>query len=248
MAGISLDGGPGVTLRISYFVPPAPLVAARGSAPLMDIDLVEVATSGSPAQLDGLLSGALDVVVTAIDNLFAWVEAGADAALVGQVEATTPMGIYGGRAFGTLTDLAGARFAVDASTNGFALIGRYLLHRASTEVEYVEVGGVAKRLDALVDGSADATLLGPPFDAMAREAGMHEIANVQSEFPAFPGQGLVVRRPLLGTPEVDAFLEAMREGGLLGVDPVGLDLLTRIRGELGLLPEGVDLHALSVKA
>lgn len=235
-----------MTLHISYFVPPAPLVSAQESESLDGIDLIETRTSGSPAQLEGLLAGELDVVVTAIDNLFAWADAGADALLVGQVEATTPMGIYAREEYASLADLTGTRFAVDALTNGFALVARYLLHRASTDVEYVEVGGVARRLDALVDGSADATLLGPPFDAMARASGMHEIANVQREFPAFPGQGLIVRRPLLGTPELEAFLRAMRQSGLLGVDTAGLDLLTRIRDELGLLPAGIDLHALSV--
>lgn len=246
MAGLARARGGCVTLRVSYFVPPAPLLAAQESGSLDEIDLVETRTSGSPAQLDGLLSGQLDIVVTAIDNLFAWVDAGADAVIVGQVEATTPMGIYAGEGFGTLSDLRAARFAVDALTNGFALVGRYLLLQASTEVEYVEVGGVAKRLDALIDGSADATLLGPPFDEMARAAGMHEVANVQHEFPAFPGQGLIVQRALLGTSELEAFLSALRANGLLDVDPAGLDLLIRIRDELGLLPAGIDLHELSV--
>ena len=35
-------------------------------------------------------------------------------------------------------------------------------------------------------------LLGPPFDAMALQAGLSRIASVQERYPAFPGQGLVV--------------------------------------------------------
>ena len=235
-----------MTLRMSYFVEPGPLVVAKEAALLEGIELVETRTTGSPAQLEGLLAGQLDVVVTAIDNLFAWVGAGADVVLVGQVEATIPMGIYASAERSSLADLAGTRFAVDASTNGFALVARYLFRRVPIDVEYVEVGGVVKRLEALLEGTTDATLLGPPFDAQALAAGMHEVANVQRELPAFPGQGLVVRRELIGTPELEALLDAMRVSGMIAVDPVGLDLLTQIRDDLGLLPEGIALRALTV--
>ena len=196
-----------MTLRMSYFVEPGPLVVAKESALLDGVDLIETRTTGSPAQLEGLLAGQLDVVVTAIDNLFAWVGAGADVLLVGQVEATIPMGIFASAARSSLADLAGARFAVDASTNGFALVARYLFREASIDVEYVEVGGVVKRLESLLDGTTDATLLSPPFDAQALAAGMHEVANVQRELPAFPGQGLVVRRELIGTSELEVLLD-----------------------------------------
>lgn len=53
-------------------------------------------------------------------------------------------------------------------------------------------GGVSERFDALRAGRGDATLLGPPFDAMALDAGMQRIASVQQCWPDFPGQGLVV--------------------------------------------------------
>ena len=235
-----------MTLRMSHFVEPGPLVVAKESGLLEGIELVETRTTGSPAQLEGLLGDQVDVVVTAIDNLFAWVGAGADVVLVGQVEATIPMGVYAAAEHSSLADLAGTRFAVDASTNGFALVARYLFRRGSIDVEYVEVGGVVKRLESLLDGTTDATLLSPPFDAQARVAGMHEIANVQRELPAFPGQGLVVQRELIGTPELEALLDAMRVSGMIGVDPVGLDLLTQIRGDLGLLPDGIALRALTV--
>lgn len=64
-----------MTLRISYFVPSAPLLAARERGLLDGIDLIEMRTPGSPAQLAGLATGELDLVVTAIDNLFEWTAA-----------------------------------------------------------------------------------------------------------------------------------------------------------------------------
>lgn len=233
-----------MTLRVSYFVPPAPLVEAKTRGLLDGVELEGIRTTGSPAQLAGLLDGTVDVVATAIDNLFEWVRAGADVRLVAQVERTTPLGIYADEAVESLSELSGQRFAVDAFANGFALVARCLLGEANVNVQWVEVGGVKERLESLLSGTAEATLLGPPFDGHAREAGKREIVNVQQAFPAFPGQGLVVRAELLGTPELDKFLDGLGHAGLLPVDPDGLDVVTAIRDSLGLLPAEVVLHDL----
>ena len=233
-----------MTLRLSYFVPPAPLIAAKADGMLHGIEVVETRTIGSAAQLTGLLEGSLDVVVTAIDNLFEWTRAGVDVRLVGQVEPTTPLGVFAAAEIESLPGLAGRRFAVDAFDNGFALVARCLLKRVDVNVEYVEVGGVGERLDALLAGEVAGTLLGPPFDTRALEGGMRELLTVQQVFPAFPGQGLVVRTQMLRNTETRELLKALRAVGLLPIDSVGLDLLTRIRSELGLLPPDVELRAL----
>lgn len=233
-----------MTLRLSYFVSPPPLVAAKERGLLNDLEILETRTVGSSAQLAGLLDGSLDVVVTAIDNLFEWTRAGVDARLVGQVESTTPLGLFTAGEIESLEGLAGSRFAVDAFDNGFALVARYLLEGAGVEVEYIEVGGVRERLDALLAGEVAGTLLGPPFDALAQKAGKRELLTVQQVFPAFPGQGLILRTPVLGSAEGQAFLDALRDVGLLAVDPGGLNLLADIRSHLDLLPPDVDLRAL----
>lgn len=233
-----------MTLRISYFVPPAPLVAAREAGLLDDVDLRETRTSGSPEQHAGLLAGHLDLVVTAIDNLFAWTEEGADVRIVAQVEPTTPLAIVAGSGIRTLEELKGRSFAVDAPTNGFALVARHLLGRSGIDMEFVQIGGVKERFDALTSGRVDATLLGPPFVTAAVDTGLRELLRVEDEIPAFPGQGLVIRRVLLGSPEVEAFLTALRAAGALPVDSAGLDVLTDIRESLGMLPQGVSLHEL----
>lgn len=232
-----------MSLTISYFVPPPALQAARESGRLDGLDIIEIRTTGSAAQLAGLLDGSLDAVVTAIDNLFEWTRAGAELRLVGQVEDTTPLSLVAGSRYESLRDLEGTRFAVDALTNGFALVARTILRGIGVEVEWVEVGGVKERLDALLEGAVAATLLGPPFDQQALAAEQRLLVRVQDIYPVYPGQGLILRSGVTESPEGGAFLAALRASGLRSVDGPGLDLLTRIRRDLGALPADVELHA-----
>ncbi|MEV8370673.1 ABC transporter substrate-binding protein [Microbacterium sp. NPDC064584] len=219
-----------MTLRQSQFVPPVPLIVARECGLLDGIGVETSRTMGSPAQLTGLLAGDIDIAITSIDNLYAWASAGADLRLVAQVEATTPLGIYARPAADRLTDLEGVGFGVDAATNGFSLVARYLLGHEGVTVDYIEVGGVKERLDALLGGDVAATLLGPPFDAAARDAGATLLATVAETLPAFPGQGLVVRSELVGSDELAAYLDALGlavDAGERMTDAEGEELLER---------------------
>jgi ABC-type nitrate/sulfonate/bicarbonate transport system substrate-binding protein len=219
-----------VILRQSHFVPPVSYLLAAELGFLRGVEVLPTRTPSSAEQLRALLAGEQDMVVTAIDNLFEWTRAGADLRLVAQVEQTTPLGIYAGGDVESLADLAGCRFAVDAPDNGFALIAKHLLRDAGVEVDYVVVGGVRERLDALLGGQVDATLLGPPFDKLAEKAGMRRVVDVNALLPELPGQGLVVRAELLASAELERYLGALVRGVAAGesmTDAEGIELLER---------------------
>lgn len=234
-------------VRISYFVPPSPLVAARERGLLKGTALEECRAPSSAAQLSGLLSGELDLVVTAIDNLFEWSRAGGDLRLVGEVEKTTPLSLVAVPEMRCLAELDGHTIGVDSYNNGFALLARDQLQRSGVLVRWLEVGGVTERFEALENRSITATLLGPPFVERAQAAGCVELFRVQDEYPAFPGQGLVVRADSLGSPELEQLLTALRASGLQPVESAGLHLLSRIRSRLGLLPPAFDIFAALVR-
>ena len=217
-------------LRQSHFVPPVSYLLAAELGFLRGVEVLPTRTPSSAEQLRALLAGEQDMVVTAIDNLFEWTRAGADLRLVAQVEQTTQLGIHAGGDVESLADLAGCRFAVDAPDNGFALIAKHLLLDAGVEVDYVVVGGVRERLDALLGGQVDATLLGPPFDKLAEKAGMRRVVDVNALLPELPGQGLVVRAELLASAELERYLGALVRGVAAGesmTDAEGIELLER---------------------
>ena len=219
-----------MSLRQSHFVPPVSYLLADELGFLQDVEVVHTRTPSSAEQLRALPAGEQDMVVTAIDNLFEWTRAGADVRLVAQVEQTTQLGIHAGGDVESLADLAGCRFAVDAPDNGFALIAKHLLRDAGVEVDYVVVGGVRERLDALLGGQVDATLLGPPFDKLAEKAGMRRVVDVNALLPELPGQGLVVRAELLASAELERYLGALVRGVAAGesmADAEVIELLER---------------------
>ncbi|MET1086177.1 MAG: ABC transporter substrate-binding protein [Arthrobacter sp.] len=217
-----------MSLRQSHFVPPVSYLLADELGFLQGLEVLPTRTTSSAEQLRALIAGEQDMVVTAIDNLFEWTRAGADLRLVAQIEATTPLGLHARGDADSLADLAGCRFAVDATDNGFALIAKHLLLDAGVEVNYVVVGGVRERLDALLGCQVDATLLGPPFDKLAEQAGMRRVADVNALLPELPGQGLVVRAELLESEELERYLRALVcgvEAGQSMAEAQGIELI-----------------------
>ncbi|APH46038.1 hypothetical protein BMW26_14535 [Microbacterium sp. 1.5R] len=204
-----------MTLRQLHFVPPVLLLVAEAQGLLAreGVSLQARRTTSSAEQMAALMSGEADIAVTAMDNAFVWNEHGADVRIIGQVERSTGLSVYAAGERRSLADLHGARFAVDALSNGFAIIARWVLSEAGVTADFVQIGGVTERLDALLDGRVDATLLGPPFDAMADAAGVTRIASVDTVLPSYPGQGILVRaqRTPSEDEELRAYLRALTE-------------------------------------
>ncbi len=189
-------------LRVMWFVPPAVAVAASWQNQSGFV-LEASQTQSSDEQFAALVSDSIDAVVTSMDNVLHWNSRPGpkDFVIVAQVEATTPLSLIGVKDTNNLQDLKGARILVDAPENGFIVALETMFDSAGLKLgDYSldSVGGVRERFLALLEGRGDATLLGPPFDSLAVEEGLYKVASVQSAYPEFPGQGLVVRKQSVG--------------------------------------------------
>ncbi|WP_426441437.1 ABC transporter substrate-binding protein [Bradyrhizobium genosp. P] len=139
----------------------------------------------------------MDVAITAMDNVIAWNRRGGDFIIIGQIEQTTPLTLWGGPSVREISEVAGARLAVDAADSGFAIALRALLKRhriPDQHCSWLPLGGVKQRSEALLAGRCDATLLGPPFDDLVLRAGCHALTDLQESWQQFPGQGIVARK------------------------------------------------------
>lgn len=208
-------------IRAIWFMPPpiAIVAAADGRYSEQAISIDAVRTRSSDEQFATLVTGERDAAVTAMDNVLAWNlrDGPQDFAIIGQVETTTLLPVIARAEILSLTGLAGRNILVDAPANGFVVALRAMLADAGIGEDgytLIEVGGVKERLDVLVAGQGDATLLGPPFDAMALAAGFVSLGRINDSYPAFPGQGIVVRKETLQRQRaaLSAWLSALEAG------------------------------------
>ncbi|WP_437884497.1 ABC transporter substrate-binding protein [Pseudomonas sp. LRF_L74] len=236
-------------LRVMWFVPPTIAVAASWQEDV-GLSLEASRTQSSDEQFAALSDGRVDAVVTSMDNVFHWNHRPGpkDFVIVAQIEATTPLSIVAAPRIKSVSDLGGAKILVDAPENGFVIALRAMLKQAGLRLpDYTlaPVGGVKERYAALVAGEGDATLLGPPFDALAIKEGMHKVAEVQASYPEFPGQGLVVRKPSLSSnPGIRLWLKSLVEA--LVQLPANLEKLRNSLSSEGLPDEAVSAMLQSV--
>jgi ABC-type nitrate/sulfonate/bicarbonate transport system substrate-binding protein len=188
-------------LNAIWFVPPAVVTIAekRGLFQRYGVELRSTRTESSDEQFEVLLDESCDVAVTAMDNVIGWNRRGprGDFRIVAQIEATTPLSLISRPEIASICDLPRRNLLVDSVENGFVVPLRALLAEAgidSNDVRITCMGGVKQRFDLLMRGNGDATLLGPPFAELARQAGMRCLARVNENYPAFPSQGIIMRK------------------------------------------------------
>ena len=199
-----------------FLAPAVSLVAERqGIFSAQDVLVSRTFVASSHAQLDDLVEGRADVAVTATDNLFTWNRSGADLALIGQVESTTDLVLLLRSDVSDLDDLSVLRLAVDAPTNGFAVVAYAMLEqlgRPASSYDVIEVGGVTERFEALRQGTADVTLVAAPLDETGVSSGMTALMRVGDLVPSYPGLGIVARRSTVASSQelLAAYLVALQ--------------------------------------
>ncbi len=180
-------------------------------------------TPSSEALATGLYNGRYDLAFATIDNFVAYQEGQGEVKLSGEPDFFAFMGGDSGflsvvaspsvKSFG---DLKGKTLSVDAMTNGLAFVLRELVVRggvAESEVQYVRAGGTPNRYRDLVAGKHDATLLRTPFELLAKNRGLNQLATAESLGP-YQGTVGAARRSWAATHEKEliGFLRGYRAG------------------------------------
>jgi ABC-type nitrate/sulfonate/bicarbonate transport system substrate-binding protein len=153
----------------------AGLFAAEG------VEVVCEVAMGSIKQMVGLVDGAYDMAMTAVDNVVAYNE-GQGAATPKNVSdlvvllgnATDPRPLVARPDVKSFADLHGARIAVDAVDTGFSYMLRQLLEDhglGMADYELIPVGAIKARLDAVQSGDCAAGLLGKDDAARLKAEG-----------------------------------------------------------------------------
>lgn len=190
-------------LVVGAFTPSVLLAVARrtGRLEAHGLAVTEVAVPSSPAQFRSMLDGEIDVSLTSPDNVVAYrfspanpLGLTADVRIVSAVDRGMGLGLYGRPGF-EVDRLRGARIGVDVPTSGFAL-AMYALTEAlgvgRDEYDLVALGSTPKRLQALLAGDCDATMLNAGNELVGEEAGAVLLARVSDVCSPYLGTVVAV--------------------------------------------------------
>lgn len=225
------------------------LFAKRGLK--VDVDWTE----SSKEQREGLASGRIHLVQSAIDNGLSLITSGHDVIIVMGGEAGMNDFIVQPE-ISSLNDLKGRTLVVDSPDTAYALLARNMLARAGLtykqDYDMRPVGNGSKRLVAMLQ-SKDAAggVLNPPFTAQAKAAGLKSLGRLVDHLGPYQAGGLFVMRNFAQAngAALEAFIAAYIEALRFARDPKNAEAcIALLRERLALddaiaratLPEMLD--------
>jgi ABC-type nitrate/sulfonate/bicarbonate transport system substrate-binding protein len=177
------------------------LAASCGLLAAAGLEVDEHPVPSSPAQFRSLVEGDLQVALTSPDNVLAYrfnpdnpLGTLLDARIVGAVDRALGLGLYG-RPGTTADDLRGSTVGVDVPHSGFALALYALADRLGVrreEYALASLGSTPNRLQALLAGECDATMLNAGNELLAEAAGCVRLAGVTDHFSPYLGTVVAV--------------------------------------------------------
>ena len=206
--------GPVTTFSLPYLV-------AQKKGWMADLEVEDVHVTGDANAMRVLLSGNADIGLIGTLNVLASIHAGAG---IRAVHSWQPIGDYSlvlatGKG-DKLADLAGKTFASSGPGGLPDQLPRLIMRKHGideTSARFVQIGGHAARLQAVIGGRADATLV----NTVTALKGVHEgkvkvVARLSAEFPGLGYVWNVVRTEALAKPELAAAFQIMTDIGIQG--------------------------------
>jgi ABC-type nitrate/sulfonate/bicarbonate transport system substrate-binding protein len=206
-------------------------------------------TPGSLYTSEALRKGEFEIGHTGADDIVADVEdfgGGPSGLFIFMGLHSGLLSIVGAPGMTTVESLRGKELAVDARASGFVFILEKFLRTKGfgpDDYRFVEVGGVDRRYQALLEGKFAATLLLPPFTGNAVAHGCHVLARGDQIVPCYQGTVGAAKRSWaeknrdLLVSYIRAYVEATEWCFDIKNRPSCLELLTKHNGLQGKAAE-----------
>lgn len=199
-----------------------PLYVAEKKGYLGDLEVEEVNVTGDSNAMRALISGNADIGFIGMVNVLASIQAGAK---VVAINSWQPIGDYSlvlAKGKGTaLSDLAGKTFATSGPGALPDQMVRLILKKYNIDdstANFVQVGGHAARLQAVLAGRADAALVNTVTSLRSVKDGkVTVLTRLSKEFPGLGYCWNVVRTDELTDPERSAALQTLTEASIRAV-------------------------------
>src|SRR5262245_5602226 len=206
--------GPVTTFSLPYLV-------AQKKGWMGGLEVEHVHVTGDANAMRVLLSGNADIGLIGTLNVLASIHAGAG---IRAVHSWQPIGDYNlvlatGKG-SKLADLAGKTFASSGPGGLPDQLPRLIMRKHGIDeatARFVQVGGHAARLQAVIGGRADATLVNTVTALKGVQEGkVTAVARLSAEFPGLGYIWNVVRTDTLSKPELAAAFQSMTDIGVRG--------------------------------
>jgi ABC-type nitrate/sulfonate/bicarbonate transport system substrate-binding protein len=198
-----------------------PLYVAQKKGWLGDLEVEEVIVTGDSNAMRVLLSGNADVALVGTLNVLASLHAGAN---VRAINSFQPLGDYNlvlatGKGT-TLKDLAGKTFATSGPGALPDQLPKLVMKKHDVDFsasKFFQVGGHSARLQAVIGGRADATLINT-ITAMRgiQDGKVTVLTKISKEFPGLGYIWNVVKTDSLAKPELAAAYQTLTEASIRG--------------------------------
>ena len=206
--------GPVTTFSLPYLV-------AQKKGWMDGLEVEDVHVTGDANAMRVLLSGNADIGLIGTLNVLASLHAGAS---IRAVHSWQPIGDYSlvlATGKGTkLADLAGKTFASSGPGGLPDQLPRLIMRKHGIDestARFVQVGGHAARLQAVIGGRADATLVNTVTALKGVQDGkVTVLTKLSAEFPGLGYVWNVVRTESLNKPELAAAFQTMTDIGIRG--------------------------------
>jgi ABC-type nitrate/sulfonate/bicarbonate transport system substrate-binding protein len=198
-----------------------PLYVAQKKGWLGDLEVEELAVTGDSNAMRALLSGSADIALVGTLNVLTSLHAGSK---IRAIHSWQPLGDYNvvlAKGKGTtLKDLAGKTFATSGPGALPDQLPRLIMRKYGIDensAQFVQVGGHAQRLQIVIGGRADASLINT-ITAMrgVQDGKITVLTRISKEFPGLGYVWNVVRAESLEKPELAAAFQTLTEAGIRG--------------------------------
>ncbi|HTP92364.1 MAG TPA: ABC transporter substrate-binding protein [Xanthobacteraceae bacterium] len=213
-------------IKMAFPGPPTtfslPLYVAQKKGFLGDLEVEEVNVTGDSNAMRALVSGNADIAFIGMVNVLAAIQSGAN---VRAINTWQPIGDYSlvlATGKGTaIADLAGKTFATSGPGALPDQLARLILKKYNIDdstAHFVQVGGHAARLQAVIAGRADASLINTVTTLRGVNDGkVIVLTKLSKEFPGLGYSWNVVRTDELDNPQLSAALQTMTEASIRAV-------------------------------
>ncbi len=148
------------------------------------LELVATRVPSSPGQFTALRDAEIDIAITSPDNVLLYATTDQqplgerlDVRMLRSIDRGLGLALFSRPEFSSVTDLRGTNIGVDVVRSGFALLLFRMLERGGVsrdQATFLELGATPKRLVAMEDNQASATILNAESRVAAQESGMRE--------------------------------------------------------------------------